>query len=128
MIRLITKRCPHCDCVLPSSKLLTLDPYTPSLCDDCGGLIKNTHLRELLAAFVPILITVGMVFLVRLFRRYPEFSVVLVFLLWPFLQTMLARPVKVEIVGSPCLRCKRLDVGFRTPYDRVCDECLTRKE
>lgn len=125
---MITKRCPHCHRVLPNNKLFGLDPYVPSLCDDCGGWIKSTPLRFLLAGFLPCVIAISLVVLVPLFRRYPEFMVVLGFLLWPFSEAMLANPVKAEVIANPCLQCKRIDVGFPTPWSNICDDCLTKEE
>jgi hypothetical protein len=123
-----TKLCPHCDCVLPNLTLFTLDAYKPSLCDECGGFMKNTLRRQLLAIVLPILLIVGLLFVLHPKSKNADLIPLLVFVLWPFSQSILAKPVKVEIVESPCERCKRIDVGFRSPSDLICDKCLTRAE
>lgn len=125
---MMTKCCPHCGCVLTNRKVLILGGRNPTMCDECGGLIKSTHTRDLLAAILPIVITVALVLTVKPFRRYPEVTFVLLLVLFPFAQAILAKPVKVEIVESPCERCKRIDVGYRRRRDTICDECLTREE
>ena len=123
-----TKHCPHCDCILANMTLFTLDAYRPSLCDECSGLMKNTYPMQILAIVLPILLIIGLLFLVGPKSKNADLIGLLLFILWPFSQSILAKPIKVQTTEWRCLRCKRPDVGFRSPSDLICDNCLTRAE
>jgi len=88
---------------------------------------QSPNTSGLLAVILPIVVTVALVFTVKPFRRYPEIAVVLLIVVLPFAQAILAKPVKVELVESPCARCNRIDVGYRRRRDTICDECLTKE-
>jgi hypothetical protein len=49
-------------------------------------------------------------------------------ILFPFIKIFLARPVKAQYQKPQCLRCKRLNVMFRSPFHKICDDCLTERE
>jgi len=97
--------------------LFTLDAHGPELCDECGGLMRNTLPRQIGAIVLPFLLIIGLLFLVGPKSKNADLIPLLVFVLWPFSQSILAKPIKVETTEWRCLRCERPDVGFRSPSD-----------
>ena len=117
------QQCPWCNSDLSDGKLFSLDDRIPSECKECGGLIRNSRIREA-AAVAPSLISL---LVIVAFELHPAFWLIPL-VVYPFSKTFLAKPVKVEYEDHPCVRCKRLDVGFRSSWANVCDDCLTREE
>ncbi|HYX72389.1 MAG TPA: hypothetical protein VE732_06435 [Nitrososphaera sp.] len=117
------QECPWCHADLGDSQLFSLDDQLPSECKECGGFIRNSRVREI-ASFLPSFFSfMG----ILVWELHPAFWLVPL-VIYPFSKIFLAKPVKVQYEDHPCLRCKRLDVGFRSPYDKICDDCLTKEE
>jgi hypothetical protein len=117
------QQCPWCNAVFTDSKLFSLDDRVPAECKKCRKLVRNSRVREV-AALAPSLISlIGIV----AFELHPAFWLIPL-VLYPFSKMYLAKPVKAEYEDYPCVRCKRLDVGFRSAWANVCDDCLTQEE
>lgn len=117
------QQCPWCNAVLSDSQLFSLDDRIPSECTECGELVRNSRVREV-AALVPSLICfIG----ILAFEAHPAFWLIPL-VLYPFSKIFSAKPVKAEYEAHPCVRCTRLNVGFRSPWANVCDHCLTKEE
>ncbi len=117
------QQCPWCHAELGESQLYSLDDRLPSECSECSQFIRNSRVREI-ASFLPPMISFAAVLVWEL---HPGFWLVPL-VLYPFSKILLAKPLKVEYEEYLCLRCKRPDVGYRKPYDKICDDCLTREE
>jgi len=117
------RRCPWCQAPLDRSQLFRLDDKVPSECRECGELIRNDHIREVVSFFPPLISFVC----VLVWQLHPVFWLVPV-ILFPCSRILLAKPMKAEYETHVCQICNRPDAGFRTPFDRVCDACMTKEE
>jgi PHP family Zn ribbon phosphoesterase len=117
------QQCPHCHTELDTQQLYALDEELPSECKQCGELIRNTRPREIASWIAPLVVT-GIIIL----GNFPPAFWLVPLILFPFVRIFLAKPVKAKYKEHPCVRCKRLDVGFRRSYHDICDECLTKEE
>ncbi len=117
------QQCPHCHTELDTQQLYALDERLPSECKQCGGLIRNTRPREIASWIVPLVVAV----VIAVGGFHLAFLLVPM-ILFPFMRIFLAKPVKAEYKEHPCIRCKRLDAGFRSPFHDICDDCLTKAE
>jgi hypothetical protein len=117
------QQCPWCHADLGESQLFSLDDRIPSECKECGKFIRNSRARDIVSLLTSIISFV----VVLVWELHPAFWLVPL-VLYPFSKILLAKPVKVQYEDDLCLRCNRLDVGYRSPFDKVCDECLTKEE
>lgn len=117
------QQCPWCHADLDEGQLFSLDDKSPSECKQCGQLIRNSRVRNV-ASFILLLISYV---LVLVWDLHPAFWLVPL-ILYPFIRILVAKPLKVQYEEHLCLRCKRLEAGFRSPFDNICDDCLTTAE
>lgn len=117
------QQCPWCHSDLSASQLFALDGELPSECNECERLIRNSRVRDF-ASFMPSLISFV---LVLIWEAHPAFWLVPL-ILFPFTKMLIAKPMKVQYEEHLCLRCKHLDAGFRSAFDNICDDCLTKAE
>jgi hypothetical protein len=94
----VNKECPHCHAAsFGWRELFTLNSFSPKECRSCGGLVRNSGWRQLLA--IPVIIaTILTAFAVSAFLP-PEvdfFLLPITVIVSPLVLALLAKPVKAD--------------------------------